>query len=98
MASKQAATSSSLEPSLPVVPVLAAWLIPGGGHLLTISNRLIKHLMESNRSYGDCYFVFGQVDHFLSGLAQAPLVKFLGQSHKNILAKDLNQIQIEVIP
>ena len=33
MASKQAATRSSLEPSLPVVPVLAAWLIPGGGHL-----------------------------------------------------------------
>ncbi len=33
MASKQAANSSSLEPSLPVVPVLAAWLIPGGGHL-----------------------------------------------------------------
>ena len=33
MASKQAATSSSLESNLPIVPVLAAWLIPGGGHL-----------------------------------------------------------------
>ena len=33
MASKQAATSNALAGNLPVAPVLAAWLIPGGGHL-----------------------------------------------------------------
>ena len=33
MPSKQASTGNSSAPGVPIAPVLAAWLIPGGGHL-----------------------------------------------------------------
>jgi len=73
---------------LPLILFLAA-----GGD---IYERLTTLAAEKSKIRPYCVFLLGWADRFLDSLGNAPLMKFVSGARKEILAKDLNRIRVQV--